>query len=221
MTQPDFSFFNGQMFEDVRPELVFAPGALLLPGFASEVEDALLAELARIQEVAPFRQMTTPGGHQMSVAMTNCGQFGWVTDRTGYRYDRLDPLSHQPWPAMPHVFLDLATRAAQRAGYERFEPDACLVNRYLPGAKMGLHQDKDEKDFSAPIVSVSLGLPAAFLFGGAKRTDPTQVLPLKHGDVVVWGGHSRLFYHGIRPLKEGFSEKLGGERINLTFRKVN
>lgn len=220
MTPPDFSYFNGRMFEEERAELVFAPGAMLLPGFACEVEDALQTSLAEITAAAPFRQMITPGGYLMSVGMTNCGQFGWVTDRTGYRYDRLDPLSGQPWPEMPAVFLELATRAAQIAGYAGFKPDACLINRYLPGAKMGLHQDKDEKDFSAPIISVSLGLPAIFLFGGSKRTDPTQVLQLQHGDVVVWGGPSRLFYHGIRPLKEGSHAKWGGERVNLTFRKV-
>lgn len=221
MTQNNFSIFARNMFEEERADLAFAPGALLLPNFALDVEEPLLAALAKIIEAAPFRYMITPGGHQMSVAMTNCGSFGWVTDRTGYRYDHLDPDSRQPWPEMPQVFLDLATWAARKAGYEKFGPDACLINRYDPGAKMGLHQDKDEKDFTAPIVSVSLGLPATFLFGGAKRNDPTQTLALQHGDVAVWGGSSRLFFHGIRPLKEGYHERLGDLRINLTFRKVS
>lgn len=218
MTQSNF--FTQDMFEESRPEESFAPGALLLPGFAGEVEEPLLAALVQVIEVAPFRHMVTPRGYSMSVGMTNCGEFGWVTDRTGYRYDRLDPETKRPWPTMPAVFADLANRAASQAGYANFEPDACLVNQYLPGAKMGLHQDKDEKDFAAPIVSVSLGLPAVFLFGGPQRTDPTQAISLRHGDVVVWGGESRLFFHGIRPLKAGFHERLGEQRINLTFRKT-
>ena len=221
MMQNNLPFVTQDMFEVERPELPFAPGALLLPGFALDVEETLLAALDKVIEAAPFRHMLTPGGHPMSVGMTNCGEFGWVTDRTGYRYDHFDPESRQPWPEMPKVFRGLAARAAQKAGYENFAPDACLINRYLPGAKMGLHQDKDEKDFTAPIVSVSLGLPATFLFGGGKRNDPAQVLLLQHGDVAVWGGPSRLFFHGIRPLKAGQHEKLDGQRINLTFRKIS
>lgn len=220
MTQSNFSYLAPNMFEEERPEVAFAPGALLLPDFARDVEEPLLAALEKIIEAAPVRHMVTPGGHRMSVAMTNCGAFGWVTDLTGYRYDHFDHESRQPWPEMPAIFLDLATRAAEKAGYENFAPDACLINQYLPGAKMGLHQDKDEKDFSAPIVSVSLGLPATFLFGGAKRNDPTQAFPLQHCDVTVWGRETRLFFHGIKSLKEGHHERLGGKRINLTFRKV-
>jgi len=135
---------------------------ILLRGLALSVESEILAEIHRVAEAAPFRRMVTPGGYTMSAAMTNCGTVGWVTDRRGYRYDRIDPASGKPWPRMPAAFLDLATTAARKAGFGEFIPDACLVNRYEPGAKLSLHQDKDETDFSAPIVSVSLGLPATF-----------------------------------------------------------
>jgi alkylated DNA repair protein (DNA oxidative demethylase) len=195
-------------------------GPVVLRGFVLDIEDALLADLAQIAGDAPFRHMTTPGGFQMSVAMTNCGKVGWVTDRSGYRYDPCDPVSGKPWPAMPETFRDLADRASTRAGFAGFTPDACLINRYDPGAKLSLHQDKDERDFGAPIVSVSLGLPATFLFGGLKRKDPQEKIELQHGDVMVWGGSSRLAYHGVNPLKDGHHPKLGTHRINLTFRKA-
>src|SRR3989441_52300 len=171
-------------------------------------------------EVAPFRHMVTPGGYRMSVAMTNCGAAGWVTDRTGYRYDSHDPQTGRPWPAMPDVFADLAAQAAARAGFDGFAPDACLINRYEPGARLSLHQDKNERDFSAPIVSVSLGLPAVFLLGGLRRADTPGRVPLVHGDVVVWGGPARLRYHGVLPLEAGHHLLMGGHRINLTFRRA-
>ena len=164
--------------------------------------------------------MITPGGFRMSVAMTNCGTVGWVTDRRGYRYDAVDPTTQLRWPAMPAVLVELATRAAAEGGFADFHPDACLINRYEPGTRLSLHQDKDEQDHSAPVVSVSLGLPAVFLFGGPRREDGTRPVPLSHGDVVVWGGASRLWYHGVRPLKEGEHPMLGRQRINLTFRKA-
>jgi DNA oxidative demethylase len=206
---------------DVRPaEEVIAEGAVLLPGFARTIEVELLEALRAIIEQSPFRHMTTPGGHQMSVAMTNCGGFGWVTDRSGYRYDRNDPQSGKPWPPMPGAFRELARAAADRGGFGGFAPDACLVNRYQPGARMSLHQDRDENDFSAPIVSVSLGLPATFLFGGLKRSDKPRRFRLEHGDVVVWGGPTRLAFHGVAPLAEGEHSLLGRQRINLTFRKA-
>src|SRR5437868_13477912 len=197
-----------------------AEGAVLLRGFARPAEAALLAALRDIEIEAPFRRMFTPGGHQMSVAMTNCGCCGWVTDRSGYRYDGVDPESGKAWPAMPAIFRELADSAAREAGFAGFAPDACLVNRYEPGAKMSLHQDRDEQDFSAPIVSVSLGLPAIFLFGGPKRSDTPQRYRLAHGDVVVWGGPSRLYFHGIAPLADGEHPLLGRKRINLTFRRA-
>ena len=206
---------------DVRPaEEVIAEGAVLLPGFARTIEVELLEALRAIIEQSPFRHMTTPGGHQMSVAMTNCGGFGWVTDRSGYRYDLNDPQSGKPWPPMPGAFRELARAAADRGGFGGFAPDACLVNRYQPGARMSLHQDRDENDFSAPIVSVSLGLPATFLFGGLKRSDKPRRFRLEHGDVVVWGGPTRLAFHGVAPLAEGEHSLLGRQRINLTFRKA-
>ena len=208
------------LFEDEERDVRLAPGAMLLGGFALPFEAALLTALQDVVEVAPFRHLVTPGGHRMSVAMTNCGAFGWVSDRTGYRYDATDPESGRPWPAMPGVFSELAAQAAARAGFEGFAPDACLINRYEPGARLSLHQDRDERDLDAPIVSVSLGLPAVFLFGGLQRAGPPRRVPLAHGDVVVWGGPARLRYHGVMPLKEGRHPLMGGCRINLTFRKA-
>jgi DNA oxidative demethylase len=206
---------------DVRPSREgIAEGAVLLRGFAGAVEGELITALREIVEQAPFRHMLTPGGHQMSVAMTNCGSAGWVTDRSGYRYDGTDPQSGKPWPPMPPSFRALAERAAREAGFDGFAPDACLINRYQPGARMSLHQDRDEGDFGAPIVSVSLGLPAIFLFGGLKRSDKTQRYRLLHGDIAVWGGSARLAFHGIAPLADGEHAVLGRQRINLTFRKA-
>jgi DNA oxidative demethylase len=202
------------------PRDVMADGAVLLRGFAGRFEEDLLPALRGIVKQAPFRHMSTPGGHQMSVAMTNCGDAGWVTDRTGYRYDGVDPNSGERWPAMPSVFRELAGEAAAEAGFAGFSPDACLINRYAPGARMSLHQDRDEQDFGAPIVSVSMGIPAIFLFGGLKRSDKPQKFRLTHGDVVVWGGPSRLFFHGIAPLADAEHPVLGRQRINLTFRKA-
>jgi alkylated DNA repair protein (DNA oxidative demethylase) len=196
-------------------------GAVVLRGFAVSDQGALLASVQDVVAQAPFRHMVTPGGYRMSVAMTNCGELGWVTDRTGYRYDPVDPASGTPWPRMPESFLRLAGGAAARAGFDGFVPDACLVNRYEPGARLSLHQDRNERDFRQPIVSVSLGIPAVFLFGGAKRADKTARVPLEHGDVVVWGGPARMRYHGVMPLKDGHHPLLGGYRINLTFRKAS
>jgi len=197
-----------------------AEGAMLLRGRALPFEAEILGALAEVTAAAPFRHMVTPGGFTMSVAMTNCGAAGWVTDRTGYRYDPVDPESGRPWPAMPAVFRRLAADAAEEAGYPGFVPDACLINRYEPGARLSLHQDRNERDFANPIVSVSLGLPATFQFGGLARTDPVTKYALRHGDVVVWGGPSRLFYHGVLALKDGDHPALGRMRINLTFRRA-
>lgn len=195
-------------------------GLTYLPGFALSDEQALLADIHEVTTVAPFRHMLTPGGQRMSVAMTNCGEVGWVTDRKGYRYDRLDPDTGRPWPPLPASIARLAQRAAAEAGFETFRPDVCLINRYVPGARMSLHQDRDERDFSAPIVSVSLGLGATFLFGGLKRSDRPHRLPLVHGDVVVWGGAKRLAYHGVAPLVDGLHPLVGRMRLNLTMRKA-
>ena len=195
-------------------------GAVVLRHFASAGAPALLDAINQVTEQAPLRQMQTPGGHTMSAAMACCGDWGWVTDRRGYRYQKTDPLTDQPWPTMPDLFKELARNAAARAGYPNFEPDACLINRYLPGAKMGLHQDKDEIDFSQPIVSVSLGSPIVFQFGGNRRNDRPQKVPLGHGDVVVWGGPSRRRYHGVLTLKSLAHPLTGACRYNLTFRKA-
>ncbi len=212
------------LFDAIEPRdpsrAVMADGAMLLRGRALPFEADILSALQAIVDRAPFRHMTTPGGYVMSVAMTNCGAAGWITDRTGYRYDRIDPESGQPWPAMPDCFLELATAAAAEADYSHFVPDACLINRYEPGARLSLHQDKNERDFANPIVSVSLGLPATFLFGGLKRNDPVRKFALRHGDIAVWGGRSRLCYHGVPELKDGEHEKMGRMRINLTFRSA-
>jgi alkylated DNA repair protein (DNA oxidative demethylase) len=197
-----------------------ADGAMLLRGFVKPIESELIEAVRAIVAQSPFRRMTTPGGHLMSVAMTNCGERGWITDHTGYRYDPIDPRTGAPWPAMPPVLRDLARGAAEQGGFQNFAPDACLVNRYEPGTRLSLHQDKDELDYSAPIVSVSLGLPATFLFGGMARADKPRRYRLVHGDVVVWGGPSRLAYHGVAPLAEGEHASLGRKRINLTFRRT-
>ena len=197
-----------------------ARGALILRGFALPEERALLEALQAVTDAAPFRNMLTPGGYRMSVAMTNCGSLVWITDRRGYRYDHLDPESGKPWPAMPFAFSKLAASAAAEAGYADFHPDCCLLNRYQPGAKLSLHQDKDERDFSQPIVSVSQGIPAVFLFGGLERSDSTHRVAVTHGDVIVWGGPARLRFHGVMPLKEAEHALLGRQRINLTFRKA-
>jgi alkylated DNA repair protein (DNA oxidative demethylase) len=201
-------------------EEVLAEGAVLLRRFADGQAPLIMDDLEVIMAAAPLRHMVTPGGFTMSVAMTNCGQAGWVTDRKGYRYTTHDPVTNLAWPAMPVSFSELAIKAAAEAGFRGFQPDACLINRYEPGARMTLHQDKNEQDFEAPIVSVSLGLSAVFLFGGLNRTDKARRIPLYSGDVVVWGGPSRLFFHGINPLKDGEHPLTGRCRYNLTFRRA-
>ncbi|MDW2981693.1 MAG: DNA oxidative demethylase AlkB [Rhodanobacter sp.] len=195
-------------------------GAMVLRGFALAEEAPLLQAVAAIAAQAPFRHLVTPGGLRMSVAMTNAGPLGWVSDHRGYRYDPIDPDSGRPWPPLPPAFMRLAVAAAARAGFPGFVPDACLLNRYEPGSRLSLHQDRDERDLGLPIVSVSLGIPAMFRFGGLRRTDPVQRVPLVHGDVVVWGGAARLRFHGVLPLKPNHHEALGECRINLTFRKA-
>jgi alkylated DNA repair protein (DNA oxidative demethylase) len=202
-----------------RPERL-EDGAMLLRGFATGVAPALVLAVNRICNPAPFRHMRTKGGHTMSVAMTNCGRVGWCSDASGYRYSPTDPETGKPWPPMPDEFLSLAVRAAAEAGFDNYDPDACLINRYTAGTKLGLHQDRDEKDQWSPIVSVSLGLPAVFLWGGRRRSDPVRRLLLESGDVAVWGGPARFVYHGVAPLKEGRHPLTGSTRINLTFRKV-
>jgi alkylated DNA repair protein (DNA oxidative demethylase) len=194
---------------------------MVLRGFCVARAAALYAALQAVVARAPLRHMVTPGGHRMSVAITNCGSWGWVADRSGYRYDARDPATERPWPRMPGLFLDLAERAAAAAGFPGFSPDACLINRYQPRARLTLHQDRNEADFGQPIVSVSLGVAAVFLFGGMQRTDQPMRVPLEHGDVVVWGGPARLRYHGVLPLKAGPHPLLGGYRFNLTFRKAS
>jgi len=212
------------LFDFVPPkepeEQSLGAGATLLRGFALAQSAQVLEAVAEVVRQSPFRHMITPGGFRMSVAMTNCGSAGWVTDRTGYRYDGFDPTTQARWPAMPVALSDLATRAAARGGFVEFLPDACLINGYEPGTRLSLHQDKNERDLGAPVVSVSLGLQAVFLFGGPRREDRTRPIPLAHGDVVVWGGPSRLWYHGVRPLQDGEHPELGRQRINLTFRKA-
>lgn len=215
---------NSSLFEMGPPaplsKDILGAGTAFLAGFALEAEDELLDSLSCVIELSPFRNMVTPGGFRMSVAMTNCGRFGWVADRFGYRYHPLDPEMNRPWPTMPIVFRELAVAAAKAAGFPDFAPDACLINKYEPGARLSLHQDKNEHDLTQPVVSASLGLPATFLFGGLNRTDRTRRVQVLHGDVVVWGGPARLSYHGIVPLRDGKHAKTGRVRYNLTFRKA-
>jgi len=211
------------LFADSAPAapgapVALAPGAFVLPRLALADAPALLDGVHAVLAQAPLRHWVTPGGLRMSVAMSNCGALGWVSDRTGYRYDARDPVTGQAWPQMPPALRELARRAAAAAGYADFRPDACLINRYEPGARLSLHQDRDERDLGQPIVSVSLGLPAVFVFGGARRSDPTRRVPLVHGDGVVWGGPSRLFHHGVLAVKAGEHELTGAVRFNLTFR---
>ena len=207
------------LFES-QERVVLGEQAVLMRGRALPVDTALLAAIDAIAARAPFRRMVTPGGFEMSVAMTNCGNVGWVTDRTGYRYAPCDPATGQPWPPLPDTFAALAQDAAAEAGFADFVPDACLVNRYEPGARLSLHQDKDERDYRHPVVSVSLGLPATFQFGGMKRGDRPRKVLLAHGDIVVWGGPSRLVFHGVLALKDGDHPLAGRRRFNLTFRKA-
>jgi DNA oxidative demethylase len=215
---------SGDLLEGIRTagwaRQTLAEGAVLLRGFADADSIPIFQAIQQVFAAAPFRQMITPGGRRMSVAMTNCGQTGWVTDLTGYRYDARDPVSQRPWPPMPEIVRRLAERAAVQAGFMSFQPDSCLINRYEPGARLSLHQDRDERDFGQPIVSLSLGLPAIFLFGGQLRNERTQRMRLESGDVVVWGGTSRLAFHGVAPLAEGHHPLTGRCRINLTFRKA-
>lgn len=212
-------FANAEPEQQPRREQI-GEQSYVLRGFALPWLERLLPALEAVLTAAPFRQMVTPGGFTMSVALSSCGTFGWTTDRSGYRYTRHDPQTGQPWPKMPEVFLQMAQAAAQAAGFSEFAPDSCLINRYIPGAKMSLHQDKDEHSYAAPIVSVSLGLPAMFLFGGFARSDKSQRIPLLHGDIVVWGGVDRLRYHGVLPIKDGHHPRLGEQRINFTFRSA-
>jgi DNA oxidative demethylase len=199
---------------------ILGDGAVLLRGFAAAQAAALVDAIRQIEAQAPFRHLVTPGGYRMSVAMTNCGRTGWVSDQTGYRYAAIDPDSGKPWPPMPPVFQQLAAAAALADSFPGYVPDACLINRYLPGSKLSLHRDKDEHDPVAPIVSVSLGLAAVFLWGGTQRADRPRRIRLESGDVVVWGGPTRFVYHGVAPLAEGEHPLTGACRFNLTFRKV-
>lgn len=209
-----------ELFVGPRDPRWLSRGAVVLPGYAIAQENALLAAIAEVSRRAPFRNMQTRRGHTMSVAMTNCGRFGWVSDRRGYRYDQVDPASGARWPNMPPVFSHIAAEAAKQAGFGGFQADSCLINRYEPGTRLSLHQDRDESDFDQPIVSISLGLPAVFLWGGLERQQPVIRVALDHGDVVVWGGPDRLRFHGVQQIKPGTHALLGAQRINLTFRKA-
>lgn len=211
---------NGDLFAAPSQVERLGPGTVLLHGFALDEAGLVLADIERVLAQSPWRTMQTPGGRPMSVRMSNCGTLGWVSDRAGYRYQAVDPASGQPWPAMPGRFRELAGRAAEAAGYGGFVPDACLINAYQPGAKMALHQDRDERDLTAPIVSLSLGLPAVFLLGGQTRSAPAGHLTLTHGDMLVWGGPDRLRFHGVLPIAPGSHLQVGALRINLTFRRA-
>ncbi|MHC8306139.1 DNA oxidative demethylase AlkB [Pseudomonas sp. PB3P13] len=218
MTPDTFDLFTDAEPEQPPRHEKIGEQSCVLRGFALPWLERLLPALETVLTSAPLRQMITPGGFTMSAAMSSCGTWGWTTDRRGYRYTREDPQTGRSWPAMPEAFMQLAQAAAREAGFADFLPDACLINRYVPGAKMSLHQDKDETSYAAPIVSVSLGLPAMFLFGGFERSDKTRRVPLLHGDIVVWGGVDRLRFHGVLPIKQGHHPRLGEQRINFTFR---
>ncbi|WP_300631662.1 DNA oxidative demethylase AlkB [Pseudomonas sp.] len=218
MPGPTVDLFADDALQQPARREQIGEDSYVLRSYALPWVERLLPELRRVLAQSPFRQMVTPGGFTMSAALSSCGELGWTTDTTGYRYSPVDPRSQQPWPAMPDALRELAVSAANAAGFSDFSPDACLINRYVPGAKMSLHQDKNERRYDAPVVSVSFGLPAIFLFGGHQRNDKAQKVSLFHGDVVVWGGVDRLRYHGVMPIKEGVHPIMGPQRINLTFR---
>jgi alkylated DNA repair protein (DNA oxidative demethylase) len=211
------SLFPDQTEPSIEP---LAEGVTLLRAFCRDEAPRLFEAIAAVAAISPFRQMIVPSGHTMSVAMTNTGDLGWTTDRTGYRYTTLDPETGKPWPPMPAPLLQLAQRAAAAAGFSGFTPNACLINRYAPGTRLSLHQDKNEQDYTHPIVSVSLGLPATFLLGTLRRTDTPRRIRIQHGDVLVWGGPARLIYHGVAPIASGTHPLIGSFRINITFRRV-
>jgi alkylated DNA repair protein (DNA oxidative demethylase) len=211
------------LLSSLEPDGAIEPlsgAAVVLRGFARHKAGELVTSVEAVTAIAPFRNMITPGGFRMSVGMTNCGRAGWVTDRKGYRYEPVDPITGAAWPAIPESFRGIAAIAASAAGYPGFEPDACLINLYEPGTRLSLHRDENERDLTAPIVSVSLGLPAIFLFGGNRRSDRPRRILLESGDVVVWGGADRLVYHGVAPLPDGYDPLTGNRRINLTLRKA-
>jgi DNA oxidative demethylase len=207
---------SSSLFDENHAQVPLAEGAVWMRGFAEPIADKLSETILKLLEDYPPQTMMTPMGCPMSVKTTSLGQLGWVGSDKGYGYARLDPTTNLPWPEIPNSLLHLAKNAAELAGYRDFEPDCCLINVYNIGTKMGLHQDKDERDFTQPIVSVSLGIPATFLFGGAKRHDPKQKCLVQHG-----GGRSRRFYHGINVIKAGRHVLLGERRYNLTFRRAD
>ncbi|GGC10653.1 alpha-ketoglutarate-dependent dioxygenase AlkB [Marinobacterium zhoushanense] len=207
------------LFDD-QERIAIADSAWLFRGYARAQASEIVEAVRSVLRQAPLRQMQVPGGHWMSVRTSSCGDKGWVSDSRGYRYACEDPLTGRAWPAIPPLLLELAVSGAARAGFAAFEPDACLINCYQPGAKMGLHQDRDEKDLDAPIVSLSFGLPATFMFGGLTRRGSVKRFPLLHGDMLVWGGPSRMVYHGVAPLQAGEHPMLGAWRVNLTFRRA-
>ena len=221
MPGPTADLFADEALQQPARREQIGEQSYVLRGYALPWIERLLPELRAVLAQSPFRQMLTPGGFTMSAALSSCGDLGWMTDTSGYRYTPLDPRSQQPWPVMPQVLRELAVLAAADAGFIDFAPDACLINRYVPGAKMSLHQDKNERRYSEPVVSVSLGLPAIFLFGGHERSGKTQKVSLFHGDVVVWGGVDRLRFHGVMPIKDGVHPIMGPQRINLTFRTAS
>ena len=221
MPGPTADLFADEALQQPAGREQIGEQSYVLRGYALPWIERLLPELRGVLAQSPFRHMLTPGGFTMSAALSSCGDLGWMTDTSGYRYTPLDPRSQQPWPVMPQVLRELAVLAAADAGFVDFAPDACLINRYVPGAKMSLHQDKNERRYSEPVVSVSLGLPAIFLFGGHERSGKTQKVSLFHGDVVVWGGVDRLRFHGVMPIKDGVHPIMGPQRINLTFRTAS
>ena len=218
MPGPTADLFTDDALQQPARREQIGEQSYVLRGYALPWIERLLPELRRVLAQSTFRQMVTPGGFTMSAALSSCGELGWTTDIAGYRYSPYDPRSLRPWPPMPDALRELAISAASAAGFSDFSPDACLINRYVPAAKMSLHQDKNERCYDAPVVSISLGLPAVFLFGGHQRSDKTQRFSLFHGDVVVWGGVDRLRYHGVMPIQEGVHPVMGPQRINLTFR---
>jgi len=204
-----------QLAAEPTHEEIF-PGATLMRGLAQAQDGEFLEAMQGVLSAAPLHHATTPTGLPMGVMVSDCG----TPEAFRRRWDPANPAVRQMWPPMPRALLDFSLRCAVRAGFPLFRPDTCHVNRYQAGTKLGLHQDRHECDMSQPIVSVSFGLECVFLLGGLERTDSPKRILLEHGDVIVWGGPSRMRFHGVQPLKPGHHPLTGPYRYNLTFRKV-
>jgi len=204
-----------QLVAEPTHEEIF-PGAVLMRSLALPQDNEFFTAAEAIIAARPLHHTTTPSGLPMGVMVTDCGDSRAFANR----WDTANPERMRLWPPMPPLLRDFAIRCAVRSGFPQFRPDACHINRYQAGTKLGLHQDRHECDWTQPIVSLSFGLECIFLLGGLQRTDKPRRILLEHGDVIVWGGPSRMRFHGVQPLKPGHHPLTGPYRYNLTFRKI-